>query len=60
MKKSTILFIIICLFTVNTFAQTNFSFETQKYIDYNDPVTVFKDALLIDGTGNAAKPHQTI
>lgn len=60
MKKSTILFIIICLFTVNTFSQTNFSFETKKYIEYNDSVTVFKDALLIDGTGDPAKPHQTI
>ena len=60
MKKSTILFIIICLFTVTSFAQTKFSAETNKYIDYNDPVTVFKDALLIDGTGSAAKPHQTV
>ena len=67
MKKSTIVFIIICLsaaryglFTGSAFAQTNFSAETKKYIGYNDPVTVFKDALLIDGTGNAAKSHQTI
>src|SRR5665213_50686 len=60
MKKTTILSIIICLFTVTAFAQTKFSAETNKYIDYNDPVTVFKDALLIDGTGSPAKPHQTI
>ncbi|HXS54859.1 MAG TPA: amidohydrolase family protein [Hanamia sp.] len=58
--KSKILFIIICLFTVAANAQTKFSAETEKYIVYNEPVTVFKDALLIDGTGNAAKPHQTI
>ncbi|MBS1735844.1 MAG: amidohydrolase family protein [Bacteroidetes bacterium] len=60
MKKSTILFIIICLFTATAFAQTAFSVETKKFIDYNDPVTIFKNALLIDGTGNAARPHQTV
>lgn len=60
MKKSTILFIIICLFTATAFAQTAFSVETKKFIDYNDPVTIFKNALLIDGTGNAATPHQTV
>lgn len=60
MKKSTILFAIICLFTTTLFAQTNFSAETKKYIAFNDPGTVFTNALLIDGTGNAAKPHQTI
>ena len=58
--KSKIIFIVICLFTVAANAQTKFSAETKKYIVYNEPVTVFKDALLIDGTGNAAKPHQTI
>jgi imidazolonepropionase-like amidohydrolase len=60
MKKSTILFIIICFFTATAFAQTKFSAETNNYIAYNDPVTVFNDALLIDGTGSAAKLHQTI
>lgn len=60
MKKSTIIFASICLFTANSFAQTKFGAETNKYIDYNDPITVFKNALLIDGTGNAAKPHQTV
>ncbi|MEO6870334.1 MAG: amidohydrolase family protein [Ginsengibacter sp.] len=60
MKKVSLPFIIICLFTVNAFAQEKFSAETNKYIGYNDPVTVFKNALLIDGTGNVAKPHQTI
>ena len=59
-KKSTILFIIICFFTTTAFTQTKFSSETNKFIDYNDLVTVFKNALLIDGTGNAPKPHQTI
>jgi imidazolonepropionase-like amidohydrolase len=60
MKKSKFLFIIFCLFTASAFSQTTFSAETKKYITFNDPVTVFKNALLIDGTGNAAKPHQTI
>jgi hypothetical protein len=59
-KKSTIFFITICFFTTTAFTQPKFSSETNKFIDCNDPVTVFKNALLIDGTGNAPKPHQTI
>ncbi len=50
----------ICLFSNLCFSQVNFSDETRKYIDYNDPVTVFKDALVIDGKGSPAKPHQTV
>jgi imidazolonepropionase-like amidohydrolase len=50
----------ICLATNLCFSQINFSDETNKYIDYNDPVTVFKNALLIDGKGDPAKPHQTV
>jgi len=50
---------MICL-SSNIFSQINFSAESKKYIDYNDPVTVFKNALLIDGKGSAAKPHQTV
>lgn len=50
----------ICLSTNLCFSQINFSNETKKYIDYNDPVIVFKNALLIDGKGNPAKPHQTV
>jgi imidazolonepropionase-like amidohydrolase len=49
----------LCFSQVN-FSQVNFSDETKKYIDYNDPVTVFKNALLIDGKGSPAKPHQTV
>ena len=52
--------ISICFSTNLCLAQVNFSDETKKYIDYNDPVTVFKNALLIDGKGNPAKPHQTV
>lgn len=50
----------ICLATNLCFSQISFSDETKKYINYNDPVTVFKNALLIDGKGNPAKPHQTV
>lgn len=60
MKKGLLSFIIICFFTATAFAQTKFSAETSKYIEYNEPVMAFKNALLIGGTGNAAKAHQTI
>jgi imidazolonepropionase-like amidohydrolase len=50
----------VCLASNLCFSQVTFSDETKKYIDYNDPVTVFKNALLIDGRGNPAKPHQTV
>ena len=60
MKKTSLAFILICFFAAQSFSQTTFSDETKKYIDYNDSVTVFKNALLIDGKGNAAKPNQTI
>jgi hypothetical protein len=48
----------IGLFSDLCFSQVNFSDETKKCFDYNDPVTVFKNALLIDGKGNPARPHQ--
>ena len=60
MKKTSLVFILVCIFTATVFSQTTFSDETKKYIEYNDSVTVFKNALLIDGKGNAAKPNQTI
>lgn len=60
MKKIWISLIIVCLLVTPAFAQIKFSDETKKYIEYNDPITVFKNGLLIDGKGNAAKPHQTI
>ena len=50
----------ICLSSNLCFSQINFSDESKKYIDYNDPVIVFKNALLIDGKGSPAKPHQTV
>ena len=60
MKKILISLIVTCFFAAPAFSQIKFSDETKKYIEYNDPVTVFKNALLIDGKGNAAKPHQTV
>jgi imidazolonepropionase-like amidohydrolase len=60
MKKIISAIIIAVFFTSATFSQTTFSDETKKYIEYNDSITVFKNGLLIDGKGNAAKPHQTI
>ena len=60
MRKITLVIILAGLFTTLVFSQTTFSDETKKYIDYNDSITVFKNALLINGKGNAAKPGQTI
>ncbi|MEI2739004.1 MAG: hypothetical protein V9F01_09485 [Chitinophagaceae bacterium] len=60
MKKIFTLFIIALFLSVPVLSQIEFSDETKKYIEFNDSITVFKNALLIDGKGNAAKPHQTI
>lgn len=60
MQKSLLLIISLYFFAAPVFSQVKFSDETKKYIEYNDPVTVFKNGLLIDGKGNAAKPHQTV
>src|SRR5689334_2398217 len=60
MKKIIASLIPFSFFTALSFSQTKFSDETKKYIEYNDSVTAFKNALLIDGRGNAAKPHQTV
>lgn len=59
-NKISIVIIFAAFFLAPALAQTKFSDETKKYIDYNDSITVFKNALLIDGKGNAAKPNQTI
>ena len=60
MKKILRSFIIVCLCASQAFSQIKFSDETKKYIEYNDSIAVFKNGLLIDGKGNAAKPHQTV
>lgn len=59
-SKISLVFVFAAFFSAPAFAQIKFSDETKKYIDYNDSITVFKNALLIDGKGSAAKPHQTI
>lgn len=58
-KLSTVIFFTAC-FAKPVFSQITFSEETKKFIEYNDSITVFTNALLIDGRDNAAKPHQTI
>lgn len=60
MQKVFLAFLFLFFFTSHSFSQMKFSDETNRYIEYNDSITVFKNALLIDGRGNAAKPHQTI
>ena len=60
MQKTFLFFIVAYFFAAPAFSQTTFSDETKKYIEYNDPITIFKNGLLIDGKGNAAKPHQII
>jgi imidazolonepropionase-like amidohydrolase len=60
MNKILFALTVMCLFAAAAFSQIKFSDETKKYIEYNDPVIVFKNGLLIDGKGNAAKPHQTV
>ena len=60
MQKIVLFFIVACFLEAPVFSQIKFSDETKRYIEYNDPVTVFKNGLLIDGKGNAARPHQTV
>lgn len=60
MKKISLALILVCFFAAQSSSQTTFSDETKKYIEYDDSVTVFKNALLIDGKGNDAKPHQSV
>lgn len=60
MNKKLLYFFITCVLSASAFSQKTFSTETKKYIEYNDSITAFKNALLIDGKGNTAKPHQTV
>ena len=60
MKKIFLTILISFFLATLVFSQIKLSDETKKFIDYNDSITVFKNALLIDGKGNPAKPHQTI
>jgi hypothetical protein len=47
MKKTLLFFIIAYFLAAPAFSQIKFSDETKKYIEYNDPVTVFKNGLLL-------------
>ena len=60
LKKISLVIIFAAFSSVSAFSQIKYSDETKKYIEYNDSITVFKNALLIDGKGNVAKPNQTI
>ena len=60
MKKTLLFLTVLNFLAAHVFSQTTFSDETKRYIEYNDPVTVLKNGLLIDGKGNAAKSHQTV
>lgn len=59
-NKISLALLVATFIAAPAFAQLKFSDETKKYIDYNDSITVLKNALLIDGKGNTAKPHQSI
>ena len=59
MKKSIFVLSLI-LYSAISFCQKTLSPETKKFVAFNDSVIVFKDALLIDGTGTDAKQHQSI
>lgn len=60
MKSLILPLALLCWFNSPSFSQLKFSDETKKYIEYNDDVMIFKNGLLIDGKGNAAKPQQTV
>jgi imidazolonepropionase-like amidohydrolase len=60
MTKIALISLVSFFVTVPSFSQIRFSDETKKFIEFNDSITVFKNALLIDGRANPAKPHQTI
>lgn len=60
MKKIFISIALWCLFILPSHSQVQLSDETKKYIDFSDEIIVFRNALLIDGKGNAPKPQQTV
>src|SRR5688572_3493741 len=60
MKKMCFSLLFLYFFNAFAFSQIRYSDETKKYIEYDDSVIVFKNALLIDGTGSSTKLHQTL
>ena len=60
MTKASFVILVLSFVTLHSSSQSRFSNETKKYIEYQDSITVFKNALLIDGKGGASRPHQTV
>lgn len=54
-----LLLLVACLLPFAAFTQT-FTPDVQKYIDYPGGTIAITDVTVIDGTGMAPKPHQTI
>src|SRR5215217_2078848 len=59
MKKIFFIFTFL-LFLLPVKSQIKYSAEVKRFIDYDTTSLAFVHALLIDGTGSAAKPYQTI
>lgn len=61
MKKTILLhWIILFHIAIESNAQLTFKEEVKAFIDYDAPLIAFTGALLIDGSGNPAKPNQTV
>jgi imidazolonepropionase-like amidohydrolase len=60
MKKIFPAVVGLFLFTFCSYSQKKFSNEVKKYIEYDSPVIVLRNTLLVDGKGNPAKLHQTV
>ena len=60
MTKASFVILVLSFVTLHSSSQSRFSNETKKFIEYQDSITVFKNALLIDGKGGASRPHQTV
>lgn len=60
MKKSILLFsLLVNCFVVKSIAQ-QYTAEVKAFISVNEPAVAITDVILIDGTGKAAKRHQTV
>src|SRR5947209_2131917 len=59
MRRSSIVLLAFCC-SVLSAAQTQLAPSVKEFVRVDSPVTVLEHVLLIDGTGAAAKPDQTI
>ncbi|MEO6819639.1 MAG: hypothetical protein ABI266_08360, partial [Ginsengibacter sp.] len=59
MKKS-LLVLSLTLLYFSSFSQERLSAETKKFVVFKDSIIVFKDAVLIDGTGTDSRSHQSV